>query len=82
MEITGENTYNIGLYGGRGGRQVGPRQVSNTIRDGNGCSEKGRRFIPAKKQSVYNTTNANSYPSLYVLWAGIAQSIQQHAADW
>ena len=55
MEITAENAYNIGLLRGGGGeKQVGPRQVSNAIRDGNGYSEKGRRFIPAKKQSVYN----------------------------
>ena len=68
---------------GEGGeKKVGPRQLSNTIRDGNGYSEKGRRFIPAKKQSVYNTTNANSYPSLHILWAWIAQSVQLHATDW
>ena len=81
MEITAENAYNIVLYR-EGKKQVGPRQVYNTIRDGNDCSEKGRRFIPVKKQSVYNTTNANSYPSLHVLWAWTAQSVQPHATDW
>ena len=63
-------------------KQVGPRRVYNTIRDGNDCSEKDRRFVPAKKQSVYNTKNANSYPSLHALRPGIVQSVQPHATDW